>query len=539
MAIRTVRKDGSGTYTTIQSAIAAASPGDTIDIGPGTYLENVDVYKPLLSFMGAGMTQTIVRGTSNNAYTRTATFTSGSPVIACTNTSGMEVGQPVEGNLTQLPVACYIVSIDPNVSVTVNQNANSSGSGSLLKRVNEGTIVTRAANLTFQNMRIEGFDAHDGAEKAAMYFRNINTGWKSANGGLMAPSFNIAVDNCEIVADGEYAILSEAISTVGSISITFCKISGKTFSGANPVAGGVRQAVVIQPQNTGINQFFNNVVDVVCGGVTTAGATSANQAVSIDASGSIVTDNKIRARSQDASGNYINLPGLALRMRGIGNTVSGNVNKCYGGLTNYGYLLTPSWSNLSGKSMSVGQIVWISSKFYKCVQAHTVVSAPAASSNSPEAAGGASLWQNITAEADLASQLEAQGYGYYVQNVNSNITATAPLVDPVQPTSEDQLEVSFQKSQLLLHPSVSGTDFGDEANWYLVSCIYKKVGSSQRIIASFKSFSGSKKPKIKSGMGSGDQFELHKIIISKEDKTMVVLKRNQIDEASDSDFTLK
>jgi len=540
MAIHYVRKDGSGTHTTIQSAIASASSGDTINIGAGSFLENVEVFKPNISFVGAGKDQTIVRGISNNGYTKTVTYTSGSPVVSCADTSNMYVGQPVESSGAQLGLACYIVSINPNVSVTVSQNATASGSttNNFIKRASEGTIQTRASGLSFEKMRIEGFDAHDANDKAALYFRNINTAWKSANGGGMSPSSNFAVSDCEIVADGEGAILLESVGTVGNGAIVGCKISGKTFSGANPVAGGVKQAVVIQPQNLPMD-FSNNVVDVICGGMTTGGVYSGNQAVTIDANGSTVSGNKIRARAQDGSGNFISLSSLALRMRGNANTVSNNTNKCYGGLTNQGFLLTPSWTNMNGRSMTVGEIVWVSgNRFFKCIEQHTVVTS--GGSANPPTGAGASKWQEITSAPDLAAQMLAKNYGYYVQNVNSNITATAPLVDPVQPTSADQLQVSFQKSSLLQHPSVSGTDFGSESNWYMVSCIYKKVGSSQRLVASFKDFSGiSKKPKMKSGMGAGDQFELHKIIISKEDKTMVVLKRSQIDEASDSDFSLK
>jgi len=40
-------------------------------------------------------------------------------------------------------------------------------------------------------------------------------------------------------------------------------------------------------------------------------------------------------------------------------------------------------------------------------------------------------------------------------------------------------------------------------------------------------------------MMTGDIFELHKIIIAKADKTLFVVKRNEIDNPSSYDFTLK
>ncbi|HEU4365820.1 MAG TPA: right-handed parallel beta-helix repeat-containing protein, partial [Candidatus Krumholzibacteria bacterium] len=57
-----VRQDGSGDFTTIGAAVAAAAAGDVIEVGPGTYPEQVDVYVTL-SFMSTdGAAATIVDG---------------------------------------------------------------------------------------------------------------------------------------------------------------------------------------------------------------------------------------------------------------------------------------------------------------------------------------------------------------------------------------------------------------------------------------------------------------------------------------------
>ena len=50
------------TYSTIQSAVDVAASGDTITIGPGTYVEVVQVDTPNLTFVGAGRDDTIVDG---------------------------------------------------------------------------------------------------------------------------------------------------------------------------------------------------------------------------------------------------------------------------------------------------------------------------------------------------------------------------------------------------------------------------------------------------------------------------------------------
>lgn len=53
---------GTCTYDTIQAAVNAATSGDTITIGAGTYVENVNVVNKSLIFQGAGSAATIVDG---------------------------------------------------------------------------------------------------------------------------------------------------------------------------------------------------------------------------------------------------------------------------------------------------------------------------------------------------------------------------------------------------------------------------------------------------------------------------------------------
>lgn len=59
---RTVRQDGSGDFTTIGAAVAAATAGDVIEVGPGIYPEKVDVYVTLSFISTDGATATIVDG---------------------------------------------------------------------------------------------------------------------------------------------------------------------------------------------------------------------------------------------------------------------------------------------------------------------------------------------------------------------------------------------------------------------------------------------------------------------------------------------
>jgi hypothetical protein len=64
-ASKTVCSSGCA-YTSIQSAVNAASPGATITIGPGSYFENVVVDRPV-TLLGSGLTTVVYPATSNPA----------------------------------------------------------------------------------------------------------------------------------------------------------------------------------------------------------------------------------------------------------------------------------------------------------------------------------------------------------------------------------------------------------------------------------------------------------------------------------------
>jgi hypothetical protein len=65
--------------------------------------------------------------------------------------------------------------------------------------------------------------------------------------------------------------------------------------------------------------------------------------------------------------------------------------------------------------------------------------------------------------------------------------------------------------------------FSDESNWRLVGVIFKDTESAKRVIAASREDDTVKAAKIRSGFQPGDQIKFHKLIISTEERQLLVL----------------
>jgi len=540
-----VRKNGSGTHTDITGAYMAAASGDTIDIGAGTFTESIEVFKNNLTFVGASKETTIIQGIPYAAVQTVSvcSWTSGNNYFTLSGTAalpaftvGMSISDSV--NATNSPSGAQITSIDvANRKIYINKNFTTTLSSRIMKHWGKvAAIELRASGFTMSKIKV----MDDSASSAAVELSAIFIGASIANqgaskvSGTSSTGFNIS--DCEFVAVGDYAMLSESSVLVGSGTVTNCLFSGKTFSGVNSVAGAVRQGVVFQNANLPIN-FTNNTLDMVCGGLTTAGVYSGNQVATIDAYGSVVTGNSFKGRAINPSGAYFNLTSLALRMRGGNATVSNNSIKGSGGFTTYGYLILPTFTNLSGKTIPVDEVVTNSSRYFKCTQAHLY----AADKTPVSGASWASYWTELTGDASQVNALLiANGKANYQANSGTNITITRLLIAVAQAAANSFINSEMGKDVLKSISKVSSDAvFSNEANWKLVSYIFKHNSSSRRLVSSFESnFESSKKTKLKTNMKIGDGFQLHKIIISKPGRTLLVISRSEIADVSGFDFSL-
>jgi hypothetical protein len=275
-----------------------------------------------------------------------------------------------------------------------------------------------------------------------------------------------------------------------------------------------RQLVTIQSVNSGEIKFQNNEVSGSTGGLTVDGVQSYNTACTIDPISAVISGNTL-------IGDFGY--GYAIRARGLNASVENNTAS---GVSS-GYYILPNHS--VGVLVLVGTMIANSSKYWICTQEHT-----SSASFAPTVGGGAPYWSEITLEQVNASEV----YGIGLLSVGTNEASNEVLVTFNQASSGQPIEVSFSKSLLKQISSVSGDPaFSNEANWNLVGVVYKK--ESKRMTSAFKGeFDGTNQMKLKSGL-SGEVFQLHKLIISKADRTLKVVKRSEITNASSFDITLK
>ena len=542
MAILKVRKDGSETYTDIASAYMASSSGDTIDIGEGTFTESIEVFKNNLTFVGASKETTIIQGIPFAAVQTVSvcSWTSGDNFFVVGGvaalpafTVGMSVSDSTSG--ANSPSAAQITSIDAaNRKIYINKNFTTTLSSKIIKHWGRvGAIELRASGFTMSKIKVMDDSSSQVDGNASAIYIGASVANQGASKVTGTSSTGFSISDCEFVAVGDYAMLSDANAAVGNGSVTNCLFSGKTFSGVNPVAGNVRQGVVFQSANLPIT-FTGNKLDLICGGMTTANVYSGNQIATIDAYGSIVTGNEFKGKAINPSGAYFNMTGLALRMRHGGATVSNNVIKGMGGLVTFGYLILPSYTNLAGKTIPVDEVVTVSNRYFKCTQAHLY----AADKHPVTGASSAAHWNELT--GDIAALLIANGKANYQANSGTNITVTKGLVASTQASSGQKIISEMSKELVSALSSISSdAAFSSISNWSMVSYVFKHTSSAKRLVSSFKSFDGVKSTKLKSGMASNEKFELHKIIVKNASGVLKVVKRSDIPDASSFDITLK
>lgn len=532
MLTYTVKKDGSGTHQTIQSAFVSAVAGDTIEVGSGVWEENVDFYKDGITLKGVGKTQTEIRGIleSNVAKTGNSWSLGATTITIPSGTSGFRVGRAVIA--TGLPAGARIVSMTPT-SVTLSAPATTARTNTTITMVAvPSTIVVRGSNHVVKNMKITAVQALQSRalqDNAAIFFRT------SGNGAQ--PALNYVLENCDIEARGESAVMTDNSSFVGLGIIRNNKIFGKTFVGAEaaqvPAFGTFTRSGTVLSNRTIQFSNLSGITPPHAGSPEGSEITPGLRVVSI--SGNVVT---VSANITDPVGTvrsfsfgnvqFIvpNVPRQLVVIQGS-NQPTQFLNNVVEGVTGSGATYNTAITADTASAVVTGNTIRGEFKFGFALRARGAGSTVANNVN-----------YGIPPKQNAGYLIGPTGSQLFGLNIGTNTTLEKGIVSVVQVAGQP-ITVEMSKALVKNIEKVSADAvFSDETNWNLVSFIYQKQGSSQRLVSSFRNFEAQKKTKLKEGMTTGDFFQLQKIIISKSDRTLMVIKRSEIEDASIYDLTL-
>lgn len=537
MATYYVRKNGSGTHTTIQSAFLSANTGDTIDVGPGIFEENVDFYKSGITLQGAGKNETEVKGVLEANVSKTCTFASGSTTISVpAGTEGFIVGRHVQG--TGFANGTRIVSVSAN-SFTISAATTSARTNqSIVMPAVPSAVVVRGSNHIIKGMKITGVQALNSrtiADNAAIFFRTANT----AAGSTAASGY--ILEDCIIEAKGESAIMTDAAAGVGNGIIRNNVVQGKTFVGSEAAqvpafstmskTGTVLSRRTIQfSEVSGITgpHAGNSQGSEITPGLRVASVNGLVVTTTADIPVSYVTGQSYNFSFANVQFNFPNVARQLVVVQGV-NAATQFLNNIINGVTGSGISYNTAVTVDTANAVITGNTIDGEFKYGYALRAR---------------GAGATVQNNLNrapgARANAGFLIGPTGAQTIGLNIGTNTTKSTLMVNPLQESAGSPVKNTIEKADLKTFSKVA-TDpvFSDEANWNLVVCVYKHKDSSKRLVSAFRDFSAEKQMKLKGNMASGEEYQLHKIIITKNDRSMLVLKRSEISDASSYDFILK
>lgn len=530
MATYYVKKDGSGTHSTIMGAMAVSQSGDIIEVGPGTFNENIDFYKDGITVNGSGKDQTFVVGEVQAAVAKTGNLTLGSPVVSVpAGTSGLRPGLIISG--TGISTNTRIVSVSAT-SFTMSSNATATRTNSAVSMSGiDSAIRLRGLNNKVKNLKVTAIPgrASKAVDQGAIYIRAAGLG---ASGGS-----NYTIENCHVVANGDSAIMTDS-SGPGGGTVKGCLIEGQTFVGSQPaqVHGFSTLAVSVNIlTSTTIQIPSENLVDVAVGSPILAVANLVASSTTVSAiNGNVLTLNK------------------AL-LGGVGTTQSITFTNIQFNVANVARQLCVfqanntapvTFTNNTVKGLTGGGI-----SYNTAVTVDPANSVVTGNYFDGEFGGGYALrvrGAGATVENNTNKSMPAKpNAGYLIgvvvaMNIGTNTSITKALLNNSQASAGQPIVNSIDKGTLKTVSKVASDPvFSNESNWKVIGVVYKHDGSAKRLTQGFRNFDAEKSMKLKPGMVSGEKYELKRMIIRKSDRTMMIVERSDIDNASSFDFILK
>jgi hypothetical protein len=263
-----VNKSGSGNYTTIQSAIDAAQPGDLILVDPGRYSEMVLMWKPV-RLQGAGAPGVVVDANAhpagkllepwrrqvgclfglaiNGGYINNTPGTGGNPYDSPTDTAnnGAPFTCPYYGSVSGQVTTQTLVDPIPLESTagwdsTLNGNITEMLQEPTLMGAYEGAAITALAK-GLENNNTTNCSAANAAQIGCIYL-NSNTGTMPNNG------FNNGLGDCNPA--------SQFYTT--NYLCNPSRIDGMTFTNSSSGGGGIFLHGFANYLEVSNNRVFNN-----------------------------------------------------------------------------------------------------------------------------------------------------------------------------------------------------------------------------------------------------------------------------------------
>ncbi len=295
----TVDDDGGEDYNTIQDAIDAAKHGDTILVSPGTYYENVNVYKSVIIESTNGVEVTNVIGTSEyypvfyvSAYKSTIKGFSISP-SGESYSNGIHILESDYNTITENKITSdkgsgiYLESSEHN---TIKNNKVSGDSFAAIWVVgNENTVINNNASATVHGTYISGNNnllSNNNAEgmESSVYVRgddntlDYNTIYSHNIGIDESGNNNNIVNNIisnydsglgVLVFSSSGSILSNNTIEGGSIGVSVYESENITLDSNSLSTAGYGVILSDASNNLIYNNFFNTVVNVEFEGTNT------------------------------------------------------------------------------------------------------------------------------------------------------------------------------------------------------------------------------------------------------------------------------
>jgi hypothetical protein len=395
-------------------------------------------------------------------------------------------------------------------------------------------IVVRGANHVVQDLKItapQALETRCLADNAAIFFRTAGNGEAPASGYIL--------QDCIIEARGESAIMTDASSFVGGGIIRRNTVQGQTFVGSSsaqvPNFGTMSKSGTVLSARTIRFTDMSGITAPHAGNVQGSEITPGLRVASI--SGDVVTVtanipdavNTVRAFS---FGNVqFNFPNVARQLVVVqGNNIATQfLSNTVKGTTGSGFSYNTAATIDAANATITSNTFKGSFKYGSALRAR---------------GAGASVNNNVN-----YSFVGNENAGYLIgptgsqtagMNIGTNTSITKGIVASTQASSGQSISSEMSKELISALSSVSSdAAFSSDSDWSMVSYVFKHNSSSKRLVSSFKNFSGFKSMKLKSGMASGQTFQLHKIIVKNASGVLKVVKRAEIEDASSFDITLK